>query len=91
MRDRRCSDCRVLATSAAGGEMLVCPRCHALLWHADYGAAARVAKEEAAAKRAEADRVRSETRRAREAERQAKAAAKDGEPHDNRMPPDTTR
>jgi hypothetical protein len=90
--DRRCSDCRMLSVAAAGGEMKACPRCYAVLWHADYSAEVRLKQQEAAAKRAEADRIRSEIRRAREAaERQAKAAAKEGEPRDDRMPPDTTR
>jgi hypothetical protein len=37
-----CSECKVLAVVAAEGQMKVCPRCFALLWHRDWS------KEEAA-------------------------------------------
>ena len=40
-KDGRCSDCSVQAVLAGGDELKVCPRCHALLWHADWSAAER--------------------------------------------------
>jgi hypothetical protein len=35
-KDGRCSDCSVQAMLAGGGELKVCPQCHALLWHVDW-------------------------------------------------------
>ena len=32
-KDGCCSDCSVQAVLAGGGELKVCPQCHALLWH----------------------------------------------------------
>jgi hypothetical protein len=38
-KDGRCSDCSVQAMLAGGGELKVCPQCHALLWHVDWSRA----------------------------------------------------
>jgi hypothetical protein len=67
----RCSDCGVKARFAGGQELAVCPRCFALLWHADWSEEMRQARAEAqakvAAERAEIKRQRQEAFIAREA------------------------
>jgi hypothetical protein len=40
-KDGCCSDCSVQAMLAGGGELKVCPQCHALLWHVDWSAEER--------------------------------------------------
>jgi hypothetical protein len=63
-----CSDCRVAAVPAAGGDMKICPRCHAVLWHRDYGA--ELARQKRAAAEAAVTRER-ERRAAKEAAKKA--------------------
>ena len=53
-----CSDCRVPAVLAGNGDLKVCPRCHALLWHRDYMGEQRRLKQEAAKTAAEAAAIR---------------------------------
>jgi hypothetical protein len=36
-----CSECKVPALAAGGGDLKVCPRCYAVLWHRDYTEEAR--------------------------------------------------
>lgn len=50
----RCSDCNEPSVLIAGGDLRVCTRCHALLWHADWSAEARAARARAAEAAAEA-------------------------------------
>ena len=40
-KDDCCSDCGVQSIWAGDGELKVCPKCWALLWHLDWGAAER--------------------------------------------------
>ena len=49
-----CSDCRVAPDLLAEGDLKVCPKCYALLWHRDFGADNRRRQIE----RAEAERTR---------------------------------
>jgi hypothetical protein len=71
--DGRCSDCNVKGRPAGERDLIVCPRCYALLWHADWSAEMRQKRAEAAAiaevERAEIKRRRHEAFQARETER----------------------
>jgi len=67
-----CSDCGVNVLAIADGEMLICPRCYALLWHPNWAqdeaarAFARTAELRAQrlAAKAERERIRWERRAA---------------------------
>lgn len=68
-----CSDCGVPAIWTAGNELRVCPKCYALLWHADYTPEREQQKELAAAARREQNYAR---RTAYEAAREAVRVAR---------------
>jgi hypothetical protein len=50
-----CSECHIRALTLANGELKVCPRCFAVLWHADYS-------EEFRHQRMERERINAERR-----------------------------
>jgi|SRR3954463_5645277 hypothetical protein len=58
--DGRCTECKVIAVMAGKGEMKVCPKCYALLWHAVW---ARSKERERAAATERADRARATAER----------------------------
>jgi hypothetical protein len=60
LKNWRCSACNVPSQVIADGEMRICPQCYALLWHQDYSAEARRARE---AKALEAELARREGQR----------------------------
>lgn len=72
-----CSECHVPSVIAGNGDIKICPKCHALLWHRDYAAeqrqqklkAEKIAAEAAAIRRAEKE---AQQRLNREAEAEAK-------------------
>jgi hypothetical protein len=70
-----CSECRIRAMPAGNGDLKVCPECHGLLWHADWGGQERLRRQEAALA---AEAHRQEAARLREEERKARIAAKTG-------------
>jgi hypothetical protein len=41
LKNWSCSDCNVSSIVIAQGEMRVCPKCYALLWHIDYSTEAQ--------------------------------------------------
>lgn len=53
-----CSDCHIPGIAAGDGDIKICPRCYAMLWHRDYGAEQRREKQAAAAAAAAAVEVR---------------------------------
>src|SRR5262245_30486140 len=53
-----CSDCHVPAVLAGGGDMKICPRCCAMLWHRDYAGEQRRQRQEAARLASEAANIR---------------------------------
>ena len=73
-RKRTCSDCHVEAVEAGDGQLLVCPRCYALLWHRDWSAEERKRKaEQAAANKAAREEVLQQARATTQARQIARA------------------
>jgi hypothetical protein len=48
LKNWRCSECNVPSILIANGDLRICPRCYALLWHQDWSAEARKARSDAA-------------------------------------------
>ena len=48
-----CSDCHIPGIAAGDGDIKICPRCYAMLWHRDYGAEQRREKQAVEVRRAE--------------------------------------
>jgi uncharacterized Zn finger protein (UPF0148 family) len=67
-----CSDCGAKAIVAGDGDLEICPKCYALLWHKDYGDEQRRLRRE----RDEQERLRLAQLRKTKAE--MKARARDG-------------
>jgi len=75
-----CTDCRVPPVIAGDGDLKVCPRCYAVLWHKDYTGEER-------RRRLEAQKLAAE----REAQRRAVVkAAKESSHQIIPKPPDET-
>ena len=64
-----CSDCSAEPILCGDGELKVCPKCHSLLWHRDYGDDLRRKREESK----ERERIRLEMLRRSKAEMKARA------------------
>jgi hypothetical protein len=66
-----CSDCKVEHVLAGGGDLKICPQCHALLWHTDWATEERrikqAAAQAAATAAAQAKRIRQQAKEAKEA------------------------
>jgi hypothetical protein len=71
LRSGLCSDCGVEAVIAGDGEMKICPRCWALLWHRDY----REEDRRRRAERAASEKLRLDMLRKAKAEMKARAKA----------------
>jgi ribosome-binding protein aMBF1 (putative translation factor) len=67
-KEGRCSECGVKPLILANSELLVCPRCYAVLWHRDYTAelkrkrlaAEAAAREQAAEAKAKREQEKQE-------------------------------
>lgn len=68
LKNGLCSDCEVEAVVAGEGDMKVCPKCHAVLWHRDYS-------QELRRERLERASARLDMLRKSKAEMKARAAA----------------
>jgi hypothetical protein len=79
-----CSECHIPAVVAGDGDMKVCPRCYAMLWHRDYASEQRLQRQEAARLAAQA----AEIRRA-EKEAQKRLERELGEKQVTEKPPET--
>lgn len=66
-----CSECKVRAT-LVNGEMKICPRCYALLWHRDWSQ-----DEAARAVQLTAQRLHAKTERERQRQERKAGVAKD--------------
>jgi uncharacterized Zn finger protein (UPF0148 family) len=66
---QKCSDCGVAMALAGNGDLGVCPKCYALLWHKDFGEEVRRLRRE----REETERLRQEQLRKSKAEMKERA------------------
>jgi len=76
-----CSDCHIPAIVAGNGDLKVCPRCHAVLWHRDYMGEQRRLKQEAYKAAIEAAAIRRAEKEAqKKLDRDLKASTEQKEP-----------
>lgn len=78
-----CSECHVPAVVAGDGDIKICPKCYAMLWHRDYIGEERQRRQEAARLAASAAAVR---RAEVEAQKRLDRELKTSEP-----PPETVK
>jgi len=76
-----CSDCRIPAIVAGDGDLKICPRCYALLWHRDYMGEQRRLRQEASKAAIEAAAIkRAEKEAQKKLDSELKASAQQKEP-----------